>query len=261
MDSYQLTPLGDQALVITLGASIDPVVNRRLQTLIKEIRQANLPGIVVLIPAYSTLTVTYDGIVTNYDKLIHTLKPLIDPSLSAPLATPTTWLIPVRYGGDGGPDLTDVANFADQSTGEVVQAHTDQDYLIYFLGFLPGFAYMGSVDDEIAMPRLAKPRLEIPAGSVRIIRTCRVLGLATVAVYSTTDAKALHQRGRLHRAGERREELFKHQRPDWGRLSHRGRRRPPRFWLPIGERRLCPRLPGQRSDLHLTEPGNDRPAW
>lgn len=72
MDSYQLTPLGDQALVITLGASIDPVVNRRLQTLIKEIRQANLPGIVVLIPAYSTLTVTYDGIVTNYDKLIHT---------------------------------------------------------------------------------------------------------------------------------------------------------------------------------------------
>lgn len=168
MDSYQLTPLGDQALVITLGDSIDPVVNRRLQTLIKEILQANLPGIVALIPAYSTLTVTYDGIVTNYDKLSHTLKPLIDSSLSAPLATPTTWLIPVRYGGDGGPDLADVANFADQSTGEVVQAHTDQDYLIYFLGFLPGFAYMGSVDDKIAMPRLAKPRLEIPAGSVGI---------------------------------------------------------------------------------------------
>ncbi|MEM5032115.1 carboxyltransferase domain-containing protein [Limosilactobacillus fermentum] len=73
---------------------------------------------------------------------------------------------PLRWGW--GPDLADVANFADLSTGEVVQAHTDQDYLIYFLGFLPGFAYMGSVDDKIAMPRLAKPRLEIPAGSVGI---------------------------------------------------------------------------------------------
>ena len=102
MDSYQLTPLGDQALVITLGDSIDPVVNRRLQTLIKEIRQANLPGIVALIPAYSTLTVTYDGIVTNYDKLSHTLKPLIDSSLSAPLATPTTWLFRSVTVGMGG---------------------------------------------------------------------------------------------------------------------------------------------------------------
>lgn len=105
MDSYQLTPLGDQALVITLGDSIDPVVNRRLQTLIKEIRQANLPGIVALIPAYSTLTVTYDGIVTNYDKLSHTLKPLIDSSLSAPLSH-AHYLAnsgPLRWGRGAGP--------------------------------------------------------------------------------------------------------------------------------------------------------------
>lgn len=101
--------------------------------------------------------------------------------------------------------------------------------------------------------------------AVRIIRTCRVLGLATVAVYSTTDAKALHVKladeavcigpGSAEKSYLNISALIGAALVTGADAVHPG------LWLPIGERRLCPRLPGQRSDLHRTKPGNDRPAW
>jgi biotin-dependent carboxylase-like uncharacterized protein len=75
---------------------------------------------------------------------------------------------PVTYGGDGGPDLAAVAEWAGLSTDEVIERHTGTDYRVFMLGFLPGFAYLGSVDEAIAAPRRSTPRLRVPAGSVGI---------------------------------------------------------------------------------------------
>ncbi len=168
MTSYQIIPVGDQALDIEFANRIDPVVNRHLQEIGRYILKQHLSAVKTIIPAYRTLTVTFDGGQTSFEKLKDQLEPLIEKSMSAPLPPSKTWLIPVCYGGKHGPDLDDVARFAGLSAEEVVNEHVSKAYLIYFLGFLPGFAYMGSVDQKIAMPRLEQPRLEIPAGSVGI---------------------------------------------------------------------------------------------
>ena len=110
----------------------------------------------------------FDGRRTTADQVSAEIKPVIKQALQVALPPSKTWLIPVLYGGKMGPDLSTVADFAHLSTQETVKAHTGRDYLIYFLGFLPGFAYMASVPDRLAMPRLEKPRLKIPAGSVGI---------------------------------------------------------------------------------------------
>lgn len=168
MTSYQIIPVGDQALAIEFANRIDPVINQHLQLIGRRILKQHLSAVKTIIPAYRTLTVAFDGSQTSFVELKDQLQPMIEESMNAPLPPSKTWLIPVCYGGEFGPDLKDVAEFADLSEAEVVKEHTSKSYLIYFLGFLPGFAYMGSVDQNIAMPRLDQPRLEIPAGSVGI---------------------------------------------------------------------------------------------
>jgi KipI family sensor histidine kinase inhibitor len=76
--------------------------------------------------------------------------------------------IPVRYGGADGPDLVALAKHTGLSVDEVVKRHTQAEYVVFFLGFQPGFAYLGGLDPALAMPRRAEPRIEVPAGSVGI---------------------------------------------------------------------------------------------
>ena len=137
MTSYQIISVGDQALAIEFANRIDPVVNRHLQQIGRYILKQHLSAVKTIIPAYRTLTVTFDGGQTGFEELKDQLEPLIEKSMSAPLPPSKTWLIPVCYGGEYGPDLEDVARFAGLSTAEVIKEHTAQSYLIYFLGFLP----------------------------------------------------------------------------------------------------------------------------
>lgn len=163
--SYQLTPLGDQAIMVQMADRIDLHENQRLQAIARLISGPEILGVV---PAYSTLTVNFDAQQTTMPKMMERLEQVIQQSLQMELPAAKTWLIPVVYGEEFGPDLNDVAEFAQTSPAEVIKRHTEKDYLIYFRGFLPGFAYMGSVDQTIAMPRLATPRLSISAGSIGI---------------------------------------------------------------------------------------------
>ena len=158
--------LGDRALAVTLGEDISPEGNARVTAFCCALERARLPGVVEWVPSYGAVTVHYDPLTVGYDALCAALKGLRPEAGTAeqgPLLT-----LPVCYGGDLGPDLPAVAAHCGLTPEEVIAIHSGGEYLVYMLGFLPGFPYMGGMDGRIAAPRLKTPRTAIPAGSVGI---------------------------------------------------------------------------------------------
>jgi len=169
---------GDAAVTVELEPRIDPVINARVVALAARVRAARYAGVRDVVPSYSAVTVYFDPLRTDLDRLW--------AALEAAAAGPVreAWggreiLVPVRYGGAAGPDLAEVAAFAGCSMDEVVRRHTAPRYRVYMVGFLPGFPYLGTVDARLAMPRRSSPRLRVPAGSVGIAG-------AQTGIYPTT---------------------------------------------------------------------------
>jgi KipI family sensor histidine kinase inhibitor len=157
---------GDSALLLELDEVIDAAVNARAIAIASGVRRAALPGVHDVVSTYRSVAVHFDPLLIDVEQVRATLLRSADHSNVEPIGK--TVVIPVQYGGDKGPDLRDVATFAGVGANEVVARHTGIDYRVFMLGFLPGFAYMGSLDESIAMPRHATPRLNVPAGSVGI---------------------------------------------------------------------------------------------
>ena len=164
----RILPEGDAALLIQLEQDIRPDINARLSALVKLIRQQQIEGIVDLIPTYCSLLVQYNPLVVSYDTLYHRISSIAKMDIRTDEWKKKIWEIPVCYGGDFGPDLKTIAEHAHLSEEEVIRIHSGSDYLIYMLGFLPGFTYLGGLDERIHTPRLGTPRKKIPAGSVGI---------------------------------------------------------------------------------------------
>lgn len=161
-------PCGDSALTVELGNAISPEINARVTALAAMLTHAPLRGVLELVPTYCALTVQYDPEQTSCTQLIPALTELC-ARLDGPAAQSDSLVkLPVLYGGFCGPDLGFVAQNAGLTAEEVVKIHNQTDYLIYMLGFTPGFPYLGGMDARIAAPRLASPRVHIPAGSVGI---------------------------------------------------------------------------------------------
>jgi KipI family sensor histidine kinase inhibitor len=159
---------GDAALVVEFGDRIDPTVNRRVRELCVALDRAQPDGVRDLVPTYRSLLVNYDPRVTTFDALRARLAD-IEKGLSATLSPPPRVVeIPTSYGGDDGPDLPFVAGHAGLTADEVVAIHSGASYLVYMMGFSPGFTYLGGMSERIAAPRLKTPRTAIPAGSVGI---------------------------------------------------------------------------------------------
>ena len=165
--SYRSIPAGDSALVVEFDERIDPVVNARAIALAGALQAANLAGVRDVVPTYRSVAIYFDPLRTNLDALNRTIAEAGDAAPRTPDAS-NTIRIPVCYGGDLGPDLADVAVFAQMSEDAVVRAHSEKAYRVFMLGFVPGFAYLGIVDDRIAMSRRSTPRVRVPAGSVGI---------------------------------------------------------------------------------------------
>jgi inhibitor of KinA len=165
---FSLSPLGDTALVIQFGRSISPHVHQRVIKMTSLLEKANLPGIKEWVPAYSTVTLFYDPYRLSYDKLTAYLLKLKDQLHQVP--APDSWVIhiPVCYGGKYGPDLRKVARHTGLTPEEVVDLHSRPFYLIYMLGFTPGFPYLGGLPPQLATPRRPTPRPRVAAGSVGI---------------------------------------------------------------------------------------------
>ena len=197
----RLHMLGDACVSVRFASAIDPAVNARCIALAASLEGRALRGVRDVVATYNAVTVHFDPLETDRETLDTELRRLAGAVPRPSAAESRTIEIPVSYGGASGPDLGAVAEFAECSEAEVVQLHIQTRYRVYMLGFLPGFAYMGTVPRRIAMPRLETPRMRVPAGSVGIageqtgIYSCdtpggwRIIGRTPVKLFDATRAE------------------------------------------------------------------------
>jgi KipI family sensor histidine kinase inhibitor len=159
---------GDRAIFVEFGDSIDPDVNQRVRNLKLAIERAGIPGVVESVPTYRSLLVYFEPLQVSASKLQETVCHLLQYAIENELPKRRLIEIPTAYGGEFGPDLEQVAQHNNLSAAEVVRIHSDTRYLIYMIGFMPGFPYLGGMSSRIATPRKTTPRLKLPAGSVGI---------------------------------------------------------------------------------------------
>ncbi|MDF2499539.1 MAG: hypothetical protein K0Q77_253 [Anaerosporomusa subterranea] len=173
MSEIRFLQAGDQGLVVEFGNEINAQINRQVHNLARALSSQALPSILEVIPTYRSLLVYFDPLQISRLALTKRIESLLDAqdTPEASQAEPEAARIvhiPVCYGGEFGPDLDFVAQHNGLSTDEVIRIHTSTPYQVYMLGFTPGFPYLGGMSDKIATPRLEKPRVKIPAGSVGI---------------------------------------------------------------------------------------------
>ena len=164
-----ISPVGDRAISIDFGQVIDPTINRHIRQTIERIKELQLEGIIELVPTYCALLVEYDAMLYSYSEICNIIEPTLEEGMTDTTNELVTVVeVPTVYGGEFGPDLSFVASHNHLSEDEVISIHSGTDYLVYMLGFIPGFTYLGGMDSRIATPRLSSPRTLIPAGSVGI---------------------------------------------------------------------------------------------
>jgi KipI family sensor histidine kinase inhibitor len=163
----RIVPVGDTAILIEFGETIDSKINAAVITLDRRIRAMAIEGVVDLVPTYRSLLVHYDPDRLDGRALLAQLGKLrID--LEEPATEGRLWTVPGTYGGEFGIDLEAVARRHGLSTEEVVRLHTRPTYRVYMVGFVPGFTYLGGLDPRLHTPRLEDPRQRTPAGSISI---------------------------------------------------------------------------------------------
>lgn len=173
---YRIYPIGDQALTLDFGNLINDEINARVMALFYWLKEEDLHGIKDIIPAYASISVIYDaGLMRKWvgngsayvymeDYLINALQQL--DFLSLPSSRELR--IPVCYHQSLAPDLVELCEAKKMDLSELVAIHISKPYRVYMIGFLPGFAYMGSLDERIMAPRKQTPRTHVAAGSVGI---------------------------------------------------------------------------------------------
>ena len=165
MTEPRIYPFGDSALVCEVQGSATLACQARIWSLAQSVRE--WPRVVEVVPGMNNLTIFFDPLSADLEALALELAAAWNRAIAAPAATREVQ-IPVRYGGEDGPDLQAVAEYTGLDPQEVVRRHASGEYIVFFVGFQPGFAYLGGLDAALHMPRRAVPRLEVPAGSVGI---------------------------------------------------------------------------------------------
>jgi KipI family sensor histidine kinase inhibitor len=149
-----------------LDEAIDPRVNGQAIAVAAAMRDRQVPGVRDVVSTFRSVAVFFDPLSADAQVLRDTIMPLL--STTPDIVRRDTIEVPIRYGGETGPDLSAVAEWAGLSTSEVAERHAGVEYRVFMLGFLPGFGYLGSVDERIAAPRRETPRLRVAGGSVGI---------------------------------------------------------------------------------------------
>ncbi|MGG1545983.1 5-oxoprolinase subunit PxpB [Bacillus paralicheniformis] len=180
LSNVTMSPLGDSAVIIQLGEGISEQTHRVVSALTKRIENDPFPGFIECVPAFTSVTVFYQpfevyrkmesgkAVDSPYEKVKALIEHHLQELTMEEETNQRTVEIPVCYGGGFGPDLEEVADINGLTAQEVIDIHTSGEYLVYMIGFAPGFPYLGGMSEKIAAPRRSSPRTSIPAGSVGI---------------------------------------------------------------------------------------------
>lgn len=158
----------DQSLLVYFGHEITLEALDRVRRLLRLLELEPIPGVRNLHPAYCSVLVKFDPLQWLHDDLEKLLKQYLDRLERIDVPKPRAVEIPVCYGGAYGPDLVEVSALHKMTPDQVTELHSSTTYHVYFLGFVPGFAYLGELPEALVTPRLATPRRQVPHGSVGI---------------------------------------------------------------------------------------------
>lgn len=173
-----LREASDQSLLVYFDAAesgreqeqVSRAAHERVRRLVRLLEAEPVDGVRNVHPGYASVLVNFDALRLRHEALQEMLAACIERMDKVALPEPQEVEIPVCYGGEYGPDLIEVAELRGLTPARVVELHAEREYLVYFLGFVPGFAYLGELADELITPRLPAPRKSVPAGSVGIAK-------------------------------------------------------------------------------------------
>jgi inhibitor of KinA len=175
--AYQIYPIGDQGITLDYGGEMSETVNRKIFQLYKLLKNWQSEAVLDVIPAYHSISIIYDLVKIKKIAGEHSAYKYVETKLivtEALISDESSEFqgrkinIPVCYDQSLAPDLQELAALHQLKMEEIIEIHCSKIYRIYMIGFLPGFAYMGTVDERIASPRKSSPRINVPAGSVGI---------------------------------------------------------------------------------------------
>jgi inhibitor of KinA len=161
-------PASDCSLLFRASTDLSLPANEKILSVFRCLQKRNVQGITSISPAYVTLLIRFDPLLTDHQTLERSIRELLPELKDEDQAEPTVHKIPVCYSGPHSADLEDVAARTELTPADVIERHYSLQYRVYFLGFLPGFAYMGELHESISVPRRASPRPSVPRGSVAI---------------------------------------------------------------------------------------------
>lgn len=165
----RFVPLGDSAVTVVIGEGISRDLSRDVLKIASDLRSSGTTGLSDVVASYASLTLFYDPVVLTFAEVLEIVKPIVEESRLqssvADIVERRTVHIPVRYDGE---DLADVAERTGLTTGEVVALHSNREYHVYVIGFVPGWAYLGELHPSLVLPRRSEPRKRVPAGAVAI---------------------------------------------------------------------------------------------
>ena len=209
LEKVRYLTFGDRGLVVEFGNEISPEISAKVRGLYLAVESSNVPGIISMIPTYRSLMVEYAPDVIRYQEMVAALTELENKLGELKLPDPNVFVVPTLYGGEAGPDMQTVMEKNGLSEEQVVSIHSGKNYLVYMLGFTPGFSYLGGMDKRIETPRLATPRVKIKGGSVGIAGSqtgiysidspggWQLIGHSPIKIYDPNREKPI-----LHKAGD-----------------------------------------------------------
>lgn len=172
---FKLLPLGECAMVLQFEDQISKETNERIRAICSYFDSHQFEGLIEYVPAYTSITFYYDpwviskkGTLNPYDRIVECLQASFRKVKKDSKLNTRVVEIPVCYGGEFGPDISEVASLNNLQTEEVIALHTKPVYLVHMIGFAPGFPYLGGLSPKLITPRKENPRKSIPKGSVGI---------------------------------------------------------------------------------------------